>query len=70
VGVHLADLAQRVEPADAGHRDVEQDQVRAQLALHPDRRLAVAGLLDAEALLLRDLGEDLPAVLVVVHDEG
>ena len=61
----------RLEPADAGHVDVEQDEIRLQLREEPDRLLAARGHADeAQAFCLRDEGRaDLLEDLAVVDHE-
>ena len=52
-GRRLADPRQRLEPVEAGHREVEQDEVRLEPAAALDRLLAVGGLADDVEAVLR-----------------
>ena len=57
-------------PPDAGHRQVEQDEVRLQLARALDRLLAVAGLADdREVVLLEQADERRAGQRMVVDDK-
>jgi len=46
VRADLADLERSLEPAEAGHRDVHQDDVRTEIAAGLDRLEPVGGLAD------------------------
>src|SRR6476661_5171438 len=66
-----SDHTRRLEPANAGHMDVEQDEIRLQLREEPDRLLA--GRRDADevqALCLRDerRADPLEDLAVVDHE--
>src|SRR6476646_4745763 len=66
-----SDQTCRLEPADAGHVDVEQDEIRLQLRQQPDRLLAGRGDADeVQALCLRDerRADPLEDLAVVDHE--
>jgi signal transduction histidine kinase len=61
---------QGVETAEAGHREVEQDEVGLEVAGAPDRLVAIRGLRhDREAVLLEQAHESRSGQRVIVDDE-
>lgn len=70
VGRRLANVGQRGQPVHARHRQVEQDQLRAEPTGLDDSLLAVGRLPDdVEAVLLQERGEGLTRERVIVGDQ-
>jgi signal transduction histidine kinase len=66
----VADPGQRLEPAHARHREVQQDELRLQAPRELDGAFAVTGLAhDGEVVLGQERSESVPRNRVVVDDQ-
>ncbi len=68
-GIHLADALERLEPIDARHLHVEEDEVRAPLLERAQRIHGIAHRLHLVPLVLEELAERSSDPLLVVHHQ-
>ena len=65
----ISDAFQRLPAVEAGHRDVEHDEVRRRLVEGAQPGAAVVRLVDVQPGSLQQLDDEAADVVVIVHDQ-